>query len=192
MLDRFGDVVKRTAPTAAFVAAVTSAVVIAAPAHAAAAGAVKATHAAKTVGLWKAIAAVLPGAALGLVLGVGGIVVGTVMGLRKARDDEERRALVRFAIASAANVAGFLAGITVAGALASPVILVASYAVAMVCFYYLYRVRLVRIIEKRWRAEEAEDPSSAVRHRRERRHKLIGFLVGAVGAGQRSPRPSFE
>ena len=43
--------------------------------------------------------------------------------------------------------------------------------------------RLIRIVERRWRAELAEDPGSAVRHQRERRRKLIGFLVGVVGAG---------
>jgi len=140
MLDRFGDVVKRTAPTAAFVAAVTSAFVIAAPANAAAAGAATAAQTAKTFGLWKALAAILPGAALGLALGLSGV-------------------------------------------LASPVLLVAGYVVAMIWFYYLYRVRLVRIVERRWHAEEADDPSSAARHQRERRRKLIGFLVGALGAG---------
>ncbi len=183
MLERFGDIVKRTAPTAAFVAAVTSAIVIAAPANAAAAGAVSAAQATKTFGLGKVIAAALPGAALGLFLGVGGIVFDTVLGLRKARDEEERRALVRLAFSSTANVLVFMAGIVLAGALASPVLLVTSYLVAMIWFYDLYRVRLVRIVERRWRAEEAEDPSSAVRHRRERRRRLIGFLIGALGAG---------
>ena len=183
MLDRFGDVVKRTAPTAAFVAAVTSAFVIAAPANAAAAGAATAAQTAKTFGLWKALAAILPGAALGLALGLSGIAFGTVLGLRKARDDEERRALLRLALFTTVNVLVFLAAIVLAGVLASPVLLVAGYVVAMIWFYYLYRVRLVRIVERRWHAEEADDPSSAARHQRERRRKLIGFLVGALGAG---------
>jgi Ca2+/Na+ antiporter len=168
MLERFGEVVQRTAPTAAFVGAVTSALVIAAPANAAAAGAVKAAQATKTFGLWKVIGAALPGAALGLLLGLSGIVFGTGLGLRKARDDEERRALVRLAVSSTANVLVFLTAVVVAGVLTSPVLLVASYLVAMIWFYYLYRVRLVRIVERRWRAEEAEDPSSAARHQRER------------------------
>jgi RNA polymerase sigma factor (sigma-70 family) len=183
VLDHYAELAKRTAPGAAFVAAVTSVLVVSAPADAAAVGAAKAAHAAKAVGAWKAIAVALPGAALGLGLGVAGVVFGTLIGLQKARDAEERRALVRLGGASMANVLLFLAGIVLSAAFVSPALLLTSYAVAMVGFFYLYRVRLFRIVERRWCAEELEDPRSAVRHQRERRIKLVGFLIGAVGSG---------
>jgi RNA polymerase sigma factor (sigma-70 family) len=183
MLDRYAELAKRTAPGATFVAAVTAALVMSAPADAAVVGAAKAAHAAKTVGAWKAIAVALPGAALGLGLGVAGVVFGTLLGLRKARDAEERRALIWLGGASMANLMVFVAGVVLAGALASPALLVTSYAVAMVGFFYLYRIRLFRIVEPRWRAEELEDPGAAARHRRERLIKLVGFLVGGVGSG---------
>jgi RNA polymerase sigma factor (sigma-70 family) len=121
VMERFGEVARRTAPTAAFTAGVVASLGVAAPASAA-------TGALPVVA--KAGAG-LAGLALAIGAGLAGVLLTLRGHARHARSDAERRALRRIALVSAALVVAQVAAIEVAAHLGSPALLVGSWLVTL-------------------------------------------------------------
>ncbi len=178
LLERFGETIERTAPGAAFTAAVAAALSVAAPATASAATTamlVSATPLGK-------LALGLSGVGLGLLGGLGGIVMGLRSGLRRARDERERRELRGVAITSGLLIIPLCLGIQASAVLRSPVLLLVLWFGFLPLHSWLYLRRMPQIVARRHAAERAEDASAEHRHRRELRRARIGFGVG-VGTG---------
>jgi len=164
MLERFGETVRRTAPGAAFTAAVAAALAVAAPGTASAA----------TIGTGAAIkgggsklAAALGGAGLGVAGGLLGVVLRFRPRIARARDENERRALRRLSLVAGAVVVLLAAGIQVSVWLKSPILLIAVWLLAVAVFLDIFLRRLPRF--------------SAPRHRRERLGTWFGLAVGITG-----------
>jgi RNA polymerase sigma factor (sigma-70 family) len=187
-LARLGEALDKSAPAAAFTAAILGAITAGAPATATAA--VLAGNLGKAGSLLaKApLAATLASAGAGIFAGALGGALGVVIGLRKiwrrARDDEERRRLVRFGIV---NVA-----VTTVGAAAMPlghylvpngIGVVCGFALFWIPMTFDYLVWLPRIVARREALERAEDPTAAARQRRERRLSWLGYLGGTLVGG---------
>ena len=187
LLERAGDLARRTAPGAAFTSAVVAtALSIGAPSTAAAATTIavsKASGSSGAGGVLVKIAAALGGAALGAVGGLAGVLFGVRQVMREARDDEERRALKRFgAVASAVVIVTavmFPIGWALApGALAQ----VAVFGAFIATLIVMYQGWLPRILARRFAAEMREDPARAARRRaRERRAMVVGWTLGLLG-----------
>jgi len=185
-LDRLGEALTRSAPAAAFSAAVLGAITAGAPATASAAMATKAGSAGMLGKLGGgSLAAKLLGVASGTAAGAVGGSLGVIVGMRgalaQARDDEERRALVRF---TRINVL-----VTILGSLAMPLGnwlwprgpgLALGFAAFWVVLMRNYRVWLPRIIARREALERAEDPLAEAR---QRRHGLLGAVFGTLAGG---------
>jgi RNA polymerase sigma factor (sigma-70 family) len=122
VMERFGEVARRTAPTAAFTAGVVASLGVAAPASAA-------------TGALPAVAKAGAGGLAGLALAIGAGLAGVLLTLRgharHARSDAERRALRRISLVSAALVVAQVAAIDVAARLGSPALLVGSWLVTL-------------------------------------------------------------
>lgn len=182
-LERLGETLQKTAPSAALTAAVLGAIATAAPGTATAATMAKAG--AIGAGLWPKLLAAVGGAAFGAVAGSFGVLGGIARIKRKARDDEERRALDRFA---RVNVI-----ITCVAALAMPLGdklwpgglgLALAFGAFWVTLARNYLVWLPRITARREAAERAEDAQAARRQRRERWTSVLMILLGgAAGWG---------
>jgi RNA polymerase sigma factor (sigma-70 family) len=185
LLAQAGDAARRTAPSAAFAAAIVSKV--AAFGFPSATAVTTIAGAPKAGGAWtlaKAAAAV-GGAALGAVGGVAGVFFGVRRLMLEARDDEERRALRRFAGGAALVVVAAAIMFQVSWTLdpeAWPQISV--FAAFIVSLFALYQFWLPEIIARRLAAEMREDPARATARRtRERRIQLLGWTLGiASGA----------
>jgi RNA polymerase sigma factor (sigma-70 family) len=198
VLDRLGEAVTRSAPAAAFTAAVLGAITAGAPATASAALLGKTGGALGGVGKAGALLAKAGGVSLAAkLLGVLGGVVGGALGgalgviggvrkiARRARDDEERRALARFTIVNVAAV--------IVGALAMPLGhalwpggpgLFAGFSSMWIVITLSYTLWLPRITARRHALERAEDPHAAARQRREARLSMIALAFGSlVGYG---------
>jgi RNA polymerase sigma factor (sigma-70 family) len=179
-LERLGEAARRTAPGAAFSAAIAAAIGLGAPTTAAAAGA----SAAATAGTgWKLLVggvAMLPG----LLLGLTGILLPLRGLVRRALDARERRQLRTLAAISAGSLVLFLVAVQVTLATGAMAPLLAGYAVMQTAFIVLYGFWLPRIQRRRHAVERAADPAAARRHRRERFWGIFGLVVGsAAGAG---------
>lgn len=180
-LARLGEVARRTAPTAGFTLAVTAAIAIGAPGTAAAA-----TGLAKSPALAGPLAklfAVIGGALLGGAAALVAIVRGAQIGLRDARDAEERRGVLLLA---ATNLVALVAAIG-AGQYAIPADAPAWLAAAPYLGFALvttssYAVWLPRIVARRLAAEREEDPRAEARQLRDRRRAKIGITLGLVFA----------
>ncbi len=177
LLERVGELLERTAPGAAFTAAV--ALGLAAPASAAAAT-TAALGGATGVGAIGKLAIGLGGLGLGLVGGVAGVVLGLRKATRRALDERERRELLELALASGLVVVVVALGIQASAMLQSATLLVGVWLAAMPVHGWIYLRWLPRIVARRRAAELAGDPSAAVRHRRERMRSTLGFWFGVV------------
>jgi RNA polymerase sigma factor (sigma-70 family) len=180
LLERFGEAVKQTAPGAAFTAAVAAALTVAAPASAAAAT-TAALASGTAVGLLGKLAIGLTGVGLGLVGGLGGIVLGLRSGLRRARDDRERRELRKLAICSGLTVVPFAFGVHVSALLHSAGLLIGLWLLVVVSHSYLYLVWMPRIVGRRHLAEQVEHAGARARHRKEIRNSRLGYAIGMGG-----------
>ena len=180
-LQRLGESLQRSAPAAAFTATVMAALVTGAPATAAAAKIGLASSATSIAG--KLFAGAI-GGALGPLLGVLGVFGGVWLVVRRARDEEERRALRVFAVVNSLLMVLFGALLPLSGR-----ILPGGYGVIpwFVLFFsvigYNFHVRLPRITARREALERAEDPTAAARQRRERRRSRFGLVLGGLGSG---------
>ncbi|MCU1280172.1 MAG: polymerase ECF-type sigma factor [bacterium] len=187
-LARLGEALEKSAPAAAFTAAVLGAITAGAPATATAA--VIAGNLGKAGSLLAKgpLAATLASAGAGMFAGVLAGGLGVVIGLRKvwrrARDDDERRELLRFGIV---NVA-----ITTVGAIAMPlghylvpngIGLILGFALFWIPMTFDYLVWLPRIVARREALERDEDPTAAARQRRERRVSWLGYIGGTLAGG---------
>ncbi|MFZ2490826.1 MAG: sigma-70 family RNA polymerase sigma factor [Thermoanaerobaculia bacterium] len=169
VLTRFGDLAVRSAPRAGFAGLVAMSMMAAAPPAAAAAVAVTGKSA-SVISL-----AALAGSLIG--------VLGVVMGIRRLRpwfDERERLELYRFGTHAAAAV--MLLGLVLTWLAASPpprYNAVPALVLFFAAVYYLYRVRLPRILQRRWEWECAVNPEVAAE---ERQRWLTALASNALGA----------
>ncbi|HEX6158704.1 MAG TPA: sigma-70 family RNA polymerase sigma factor, partial [Thermoanaerobaculia bacterium] len=179
MLRRFGGTLARTAPGAAFVTVVSSALTTAAPAASAAVTATSLKAGGSAIGL-----AILKGAFVGALTAVAGVLIG-MKRLEPFFDAEEERELKRFRTQALVTV---VAGSLIAalgykleapprwGAL-GPLLLFFGVV------GYLYYVKLPRILERRFAWERETDPVVALQHRREWMKETTGRVLGVVCSG---------
>lgn len=181
LLDRIGGTLERSAPTAAFTAAVASALAVTAPATATAASVgLSVTGQLGQGALGAQIAGSLGAALSGAFLGAIGVVVPWRSLYQAAKDDEERRGLLRFlrVLVLTVCLGAFLMPLGyVLGRGVGLVAVFAAYAgVVEVCYW----VWLPRIIARRL----AQDPAAASDERRRRRRQFalhaIGLLISSA------------
>ena len=184
---RFAEVVRRTAPGAAFTAAVTAAVAALAPGTAAAAALAAGGVGAK--GKLVGLLAAASGALGGLAGGLSGIWLGLKVESRQALDAQERRELrqlgVRASLLMVLAAGGMVAATWLAGhgrAPAGATIFAVAYLAFAAGLAHLYGRALPRILARRLAAELARDPTAADRHRRQARTRWVGLVVG-LGCG---------
>ena len=199
-LERLGEVARKSAPAAGFTAAVLGALAIGAPATATAAtiaaanagaaanataGKLAATSLAAPASLAAKLAAAAAGSLAGALAGSFGVVNGVRKVWRRARDAEERRALVRFAIANVAFTLAGAVGMPLGHALAP-----SGVGLAFAFFFLMwlpialsYSFWLPRIVARREALERAEDLGAARRQRRERRMSRLGLALGTLLGG---------
>jgi RNA polymerase sigma factor (sigma-70 family) len=183
LLDEVGETLRVTAPGAGFTAGV-MALTVAAPSTAAAAGIGASASGVFGTSVLAKVAMMLGGAAAGIAGGVAGVLFGTSRLRRQARDERERAAIGRFTWVTVTTVV--IAGLSIPlgwTATQSPWAPVASYFGLLGALAVLYAGWLPRIVARRLEAELREDPSAAVRHRRDRRLSVLGFILGAVSGG---------
>ena len=181
LLDRAANTAAETRPTDAFTAVVLAAL----PLSATTAGPATAAAAANTA--WKAgllakAMAVCGGAIAGAAGGMVGVFFGSRRLLREARDDEERRGLRRFTIASVAAVLTCAVMFPVSATLPHPDLAAAiNFGAFMATLAILHHVWLPRIVGRRLEMEMREDPERALRRRRaERRASIVGWTIGGT------------
>lgn len=196
--------VKETTPGAAFTAGVMTALTLGAPGAAAAAtvgtgltasaaagaaakggggaGATAGGSAAKVMlSLLKIPAGALMGVSAGLAGAGAGIGFSARHLLRRARDDEERRGVWRFAIMNLALTLIFLAVIL---RWPSPVPAFSAFGLMFTGFMWTHTVYLARVTGRRKAAERAEDPVAFARHEaRERQARIVGGVLGFLLGG---------
>ncbi|HLJ48020.1 MAG TPA: sigma-70 family RNA polymerase sigma factor [Bryobacteraceae bacterium] len=176
-----GEMLCRTAPGAAF----TAAVVIALPATAPSATAAALGTTAKTAGgatvLLKLLAP-LSGVLLGGVGGVLGVIFGTRKWLKDAQDAEERRGLYWYMGITSAMVMFYAIALTVAlTRSANPLWAVPWFLMFVATLALLQHVWLPSIVRRRMEAEMRRNPiEAAARRRREKRQAILGWTIGLV------------
>lgn len=182
LLDRFGTVVRRSAPDGTFTAAVLMALAVAAPSAASAATLTAASTAASSL-VMKMLA--LGGVTFGAAGGAAGVLYGTRQLKRQARSSAELEALRLFEKVGVAWVV-FAATMFPATWLLthSPWSQVVTFGGFNAGLAGLYLVWLPRIIRERQALEAQEDPVKAARLRaRERRAAILGWTLGLLFGG---------
>ncbi len=167
---RFAEVVRDTAPTAAFTAAVTTALSIGAPSVAAASIASKAGGAASK--------GILGSALLGPLIGVGAVLLGTRHASRGADSDAERRALRRTVWVGSGHIIG--TGLLAMLVPREPLWMWSWFALMFGGLLLIYGVWVPRIVAPRLARERAADPSAIRRQRWQRIASWAGLIVGAA------------
>jgi len=186
-LARAGDALARSAPGAAFVAAVTAA--LAATPGVAAAATLAGTHAAAKTGVAAKLGAKLgltvavSAAAIGMAAGLAGGLAGVWSGVRRLNratlDAGERRAIRRHGVIQSA---GLLAFVGVMVFMPRPLPVTLAYAAVLALCWWQQRVVLPRLTAHRRAAELASDPvGAATRARRDARAWWLGWTLGGVG-----------
>jgi RNA polymerase sigma factor (sigma-70 family) len=175
VLERMGETLARTAPGAAFTAFILGLLSTAAPPTATAAGLAAGAKAgssvAKLAWLWS-------GASLGAIAGILPFVVNYRRAVRMARDDEERRDLLRFAAAGTLLVLAVASGTAVVPTASLAAVLMVG--VFILCLTLMYAVWLPHILARRFEAERREDPTAAARQQRQRWWGWVGLLAGIL------------
>ena len=174
-----------TTPSAAFTAGVLTAISLAAPPVAGAAtmsvakAAVGGKLASKIfgIGAWSGS---LAGATSGLIGGGAAVVMRANRLLRVARDDEERRGVIRWSAVMMVTMIGFM---TVVIALPNPLPVTLAYAGMVVVFVGSHLVWLPRITRRRYAAELREDPVGAAREHDTQRRKAVRSCIVGVSLG---------
>ncbi len=181
--ERLGRALSRTAPGAAFTAAVLTGLNVATPPAAAATAmgtAMKVTSASLVVKLAAALG--------GIVVGASGGILGLLLGLRwefRKADPSERRQLRWFATTGVGLVLGTSVGFNLPGPSTTwigPTLIYLAFGLGLWLMLFVW---LPRINGSRLRAERAADPKAAARQRRQERLKRFGFVGGFLlgGAG---------
>ncbi|MBF5045202.1 sigma-70 family RNA polymerase sigma factor [Aggregicoccus sp. 17bor-14] len=174
LLERFGELLGRTAPDARFSAGVLAALPIAGPGGGVAAGLGLKAAGAKLSG------AALGGALLGLAGGLAGVFFGRRQALNAARDEGERRGVRRLSAFGAALCTAFVLLTMLAVHLHWPrLALAAVYAGFLGLMGWTYGVAFPRLVAPRLEAELREDPEGApARHARARLCSRWGLWGG--------------
>ncbi len=188
LLEDAGHALRASAPGAAFTTAVMTALALAAPGTAAAAtlaagaatkgasGAGASQLAAKT-GL-AATGGAIGGVVAGLAGGLWGIFAGARHLHRQARDDEERRGIVVYAVTGSLAIFGFLAVVLL---WPTRYVVTGAFVGFMATLLGLCFGWIPHVTRRRMAAELREDPEGArLRQERERRRAIIGATVGVV------------
>lgn len=180
------DLVKESAPGAAFPAAVMGVLTLGSPGAAAAAtmGVEPSGGAAPLLALgWlKLPAGAVAGAAAGLAGALAGIAFGARDLLDRARDDEERRGVWTFAAMNVGLTAAFLTVLLVWPH--RPGIAFGAFGAVFGGFMVTHSTYLPRVTARRKAAERQEDPEAfARRELRERRARILGSVLGLVFGG---------
>ena len=172
-----------TAPSAAFTAGVLTAISLVAPAAAGAAtiSAGKAAASGKIFGIG-VLSGPLAGATSGLISGGAAVVFRANRLLRVARDDEERRGVIRWSVATMLTMIAFM---TVVIFLPTPLPVTLAYLVMAIVFVWSHLVWLPRITRRRYAAELREDPVGAAteqgkRHFRSLWECALGVTLGGM------------
>ncbi len=182
MLRRFSGIVARTAPAAGFATVVGAAITAGAPAVSAAVTITAAKAGGGTV--TSMILLLAKGAGAGALAGIAGVVLGLRPLERTFFDEQERRELRRFKAAAITSVVLAAAGFTFTAPLRPTWFwMSAVYLAFVVALSYLYRIRLPRILARRYAAERAADPTAAARQLRQRRLGMIGLITGVLCGG---------
>lgn len=171
LLERFGELLGRTAPDARFSAAVLAALPTAAPGVLAGGLGLKAA---------KLGGAALSGAGLGLAGGLAGVLFARRQGLKEARSEEERRGIRRYAWVGAGACVAFVVLLMLVAHYRWPKLaLLAVYVGFQGTMAWTYGVALPRLIAPRLEAELREDPAGAAkRHARQRLCSRWGLWGG--------------
>lgn len=178
LLEAFGAAARRTAPGAVFVAAVAGAATAAAPSASAAVVAGAAQKAASSSA--KALFA-FKSAAAGLLLGTAGVFMSLVH-LGDPFDEEEKRDLHVLSAQALVIFAIFAAAFTAADAAGSRWWRLGIYLAYLSAMIALYRIRLPRILARRYAWEASVDPAAADRHAMAWSIWRSGELARALGA----------
>jgi RNA polymerase sigma factor (sigma-70 family) len=179
-LKRLGEIVSKSAPAAGFTAAVLGALTTGAPTTASAAVLVKAAPlVAKT-----ALGAVLAGVFAGALGGALGVLAGVRKEWCRARDDEERRELRRFAVVNML-IAAVGAALMPLGHWLWPggIGLALGFLAFWAPMMRNYLFWLPSITARREALERNEDPKAARRQRRERMLSRLGLFSGSLVGG---------
>ncbi len=179
--ERLGRALSRTAPGAAFTAAVLTGLNVAAPPVAASAAIGTAAKVAGTSVVVK-VAITLAG----IVVGASGGIFGVLLGVRRASrtaNTDERRQLRRFAATGVGLVLATSVGFTLSGPSGTWIVPTLVYLAFGIGLGWMYLVWLPRIAAPRLAAERAADPEAATRQRRHARLGRLGFICGALIGG---------
>ena len=181
--ERLGHALTRTAPGAAFTAAVLTGLNVAAPPVAASAAVATAAKVAGTSAVAK-----LAIALAGILVGASGGILGVLLGLRgefRKASTTERRRLRRFAVTGVGLVLATSVGFSLSGLSGTWIVPTLVYLAFGTGLGWMYLVWLPRITAPRLAAERAADPEAAARQRRHARLGRLGFIFGALlgGAG---------
>jgi RNA polymerase sigma factor (sigma-70 family) len=178
LLDEAGEALARTAPTAAFTAAVCGALALGAPSTAAASGALVAGP---------KLALPLVGSLLAALPAVAGVALWFARPFRDSRPGPERREVLRLALLGAVHPVLFALALSLVNLISAPgarmAALVATWVAFVVSALRMSYLPLLRGLYFQRRAREASvDPLAARRLRRERR-LWIGALVAGTAGG---------
>lgn len=206
LLDRVGEFAHSTAPGVAFTALVVGALSLA-PGAALAAGAVAATGGAVAgkklgaasgagglsrllvggAGMGKGAGKVVLGAAMtslfALVAGVAGIVLGVRRYWISAIDEDEKRALTRYAAVGIAVVMLFAGSMFYAGLNGDPVLPGLIFVVMMTCVGAMNLLWLPRLLVRRHQLEHSRDPIRASAERAAERRYAAWSMVAGMALG---------
>jgi len=101
--------------------------------------------------------------------------------LRRARDDEERRGIWRFAVMNVMLALAFLVVILAWPRPVPAVIAFTAFGVMFVGFMWTHSFYLPRVVARRKAAERQEDPVAFARQEaRERRARILGTTLGLL------------
>ena len=179
--ERLGRTLSRTAPGAAFTAAVLTGLNVAAPPVAASAAI---GTAAKVGGA--SLAVKLAIGLGGIVVGASGGILGLLLGLRwdfRKADADERRQLRRFAATGVGLMLAVSVGFTLSGTSGTWIAPAVVYLTFVCGLWWMCFVWLPRITAPRLAADRAVDPEAAARQRQQARMGRLGFLGGALTGG---------
>ncbi|HEU4629803.1 MAG TPA: RNA polymerase sigma factor [Gemmatimonadaceae bacterium] len=186
LLERAGETLRATAPTATLGAAVMTALSLATPSTAAAATLTlgKAAAGGKVVAKLTALGlasgltlGAIAGAMPGLIGGLMGVIGGAVPLYRRAGDDRERRGVVLHAVACTLAMLVFITTITLRP---EPALVTAAWLLMLAVFGVTHFGWLPRLARAREAAERAADPAAAARQARDRRRSVLGYVVGVT------------
>ncbi|MFL5351953.1 RNA polymerase sigma factor [Archangium sp.] len=171
-LDDVGACAEGTAPDEGFARAVMAALPMGAP--------VGGSLAALQLPLLGKVGAGVLGSGGGLMAGLLGLRYGLRRQLAGAHDEEERRALRRFALWAAVQLVGVCGAMGLATALGHLRVALVLGAVQAIASGILAGIWLPRLQRRRIEAEERADPESAARRRAKR---IVGWTACALTAG---------